>query len=159
MEGIWRAAWHGDTGEVERLVTQDPSLLNAKDEDSGETPLMNASHEGHVGVLRCLLNAGAAMDERDLYGHTALWLACREGRIPVVRLLVARGADPAIDSYGHSSPLSQASIRGHLEIVHFLLGVPSAKATIDSRDVYGRAVVCLLHRPWEGGEGAAEERS
>jgi hypothetical protein len=39
---IWRAARAGDRAEVQRLVGQDPGLLNAKD-DLGWTPLMSAS--------------------------------------------------------------------------------------------------------------------
>jgi ankyrin repeat protein len=149
MADLWRAVSRGDVGEVKRLVGQDAGLLNAKDEDSGETPLMHASYEGHVGVVRCLLDAGAAMDQRDAQGGTALWHASRGGHSPVVELLLARGADPAIAGYARMSPLSQASVGGHLEVVHFLLGHSSVKATIDSRDDYGQTALwcaCCMGR-------------
>jgi hypothetical protein len=40
VEGIWLAAKEGDLAEVERLVRQDPGLLDAKDGDYRWTPLM-----------------------------------------------------------------------------------------------------------------------
>jgi hypothetical protein len=40
MDDIWRAAKAGDVGEVERLVGQDPGLLDARDD--GRTPALDA---------------------------------------------------------------------------------------------------------------------
>jgi ankyrin repeat protein len=57
---------------------------------------------------------------------------------PVVRLLLARGGDPAIATHAGSTPLIIASLDGHLEVVHLLLGHPSAKADINRRDDQGR---------------------
>jgi hypothetical protein len=45
MEGIWEAAKAGDLAGVERLVDQDPGLLNGKNR-SGMTPLTCASVNG-----------------------------------------------------------------------------------------------------------------
>jgi hypothetical protein len=46
---IWDAAEAGDLAEVERLVGQDPDLLNAREGYFDRTPLMWASREGHGG--------------------------------------------------------------------------------------------------------------
>jgi hypothetical protein len=51
MEGIWRAAEAGGLAEVERLVGEDPGLLDARDRFD-MTPLMLASRGGQVGVVR-----------------------------------------------------------------------------------------------------------
>jgi ankyrin repeat protein len=87
MDGIWLAAREGDLGEIERLVGEDPDQLDAGD-GYGWTPLMVAAAEGHVGVVRWLLDKGAAINERDRDGFTALWIAGCHGQSPVVRLLV-----------------------------------------------------------------------
>jgi hypothetical protein len=89
MSDIWMAAHWGDLAEVERLVGQDAGLLDARGGPFRQTLLMYASCMGHVGVVRWLLDQGAATDERDEYEEgTALIFACSAGRLPVVRLLV-----------------------------------------------------------------------
>jgi ankyrin repeat protein len=138
---IWDAAKAGDLAEVERLVGQDPGLLDAKDGFFGGAPLMLAAREGHVGVVRWLLDKGAAIDHIDNIGSTALWRTCCEGRLPVVRLLLERGADPTIADHGGSTPLMTASYQGHVEVVRSLLGHPSAKTMLNRRDRYGKTAL------------------
>jgi ankyrin repeat protein len=78
MASIWGAINAGDAGEAERLVGEDPGLLDARISD-GFTPLMLASMKGHVEVVRCLLDHGAAMNERDDDSQTALtWRVMRD---------------------------------------------------------------------------------
>jgi ankyrin repeat protein len=137
MVNIWEAVREDDVGEVEWLVGQDPCLLNAGDH-RGRTPLYWASWSGHVGVVRWLVDKGAAINERDSSGGTALWIACDYSRAPVVKLLMERGADPTIASNGGATPMIAASENGHLEVVRFLLGLPSAKATINHSDNQGK---------------------
>jgi ankyrin repeat protein len=140
MEGIWRAAKEGDLAEVERLVGQDPGLLNAGDRD-GLTPLMHAATGAHVGVVRWLLDKGAATNKRDKNAVTALGLASGFGRSPVVELLLERGANPTIAGEGGWTPLIAASSRGHLEVVRLLLGHLSAKATLNHGDCNGKTAL------------------
>jgi hypothetical protein len=164
MNGIWRAAKAGDLVEVQRLVGQDPALLNARPEDGPHrmTPLMLASEKGHVGVVRWLLDQGAAINEstgRDWSPEyrrlTALWLACDEGRTPVVKLLLERGADPSIANGLRVTPLMAASFAGHVEVVRVLLGHPGAKATTDRRDRDGRTAVWWACNMGRGGVARA----
>jgi hypothetical protein len=138
MGDIWRAASAGDLAEVERLVGHDPGLLDAK--RGGWTPLMYASEEGHVGVVRWLLDKGAAVNERHPRGWTALWLASY-GHLPVVNLLLERGGDPTTATDWGWTPLIAASDQGHLEVVRVLLGHPIAKATLNCRDRDGRTAL------------------
>jgi hypothetical protein len=130
----------GALAEVQRLVGQDPRLLNAKDYD-GRTPLMRASQSGQVEVVRWLLDRGVDVNE-DLneevngwqyHGNTALCLASSAGHTPVVRLLLERGGDPTIANNGWV-PLIEASRWGHLATVRCLLDHPSAAATVNRRE-------------------------
>jgi ankyrin repeat protein len=150
------------------LVGQDPGLLDALD-DNGTTPLMVASLDGHIGVVRWLLDKGAALDVRTSAeddddnsdvddddhegGYTALWLASWRGHLPVARLLLERGADATIATDGGSTPLIIASSEGHLEVGRVLLGHPSAEATINRRDFHGRTA--LWRACCRGREGVA----
>jgi uncharacterized protein len=150
MDDIWRAARRGDLAEVERRAGQDPGLLNAKGAD-GWTPAMTASALGHVGVVRWLLDHGAAMDEKHEWRGTALCLACSYGRLPVVKLLLERGADPTIADRWGVTPLTAASSQGQLELVRLLLGNPSVKAVINQRAEGGATALWWACQNGRGG--------
>jgi ankyrin repeat protein len=86
MDDIIEAAREGDLSEVQRLVGQDAGLLNARSEINRWTPLIVASVEGHVEVVRWLLDQNAAMHEGNVFGFTALFVASCNGHTAVVRL-------------------------------------------------------------------------
>jgi hypothetical protein len=62
MHAAGWAARGGDLAEVQRLVRQDARLLNARDAFL-RTPLMEASYEGHMEVVRWLVDQGAALND------------------------------------------------------------------------------------------------
>jgi hypothetical protein len=69
MKGIWDAAEAGDLAEVQRLVGQDPGLLDATMRDYRLQDAPDARlRQGHVGVVRWLLDKGAAINERGYLG-------------------------------------------------------------------------------------------
>jgi ankyrin repeat protein len=139
---IWEAAEDGDLAEVQQLVGQNPGLLDAKEGECW-TPLMYASLSGHVNVVRWLLDWGAAIDERQGDERTALHIACVEKHIPVVRLLLERGADPFSSTCKKTglTPLLISCYQGHLEVVRWLLGHPSAKANINHCNLDGHTAL------------------
>jgi uncharacterized protein len=141
MIDIWQAASWGKLSDVERLVGHDPSLLDAKDDRYGRTPLIKTSENSQVGVVRWLLDRGAAFDALDAYGCSALFTASCHGHHGVaaalVALLLERGADPTIATTSRMTPLMIASHYGRPETVRCLLAHPSAAATINRRDRWG----------------------
>jgi hypothetical protein len=153
VEGIGRAASMGDLAEVERLVGQEPGLLNARDGIYRQTPLMRASYWGHLAVARWLVDKGAAINKRDNAGRTALYCACSHGHAPVVRFLVEKGADPSIGTTWGWSTLIAASDEGNVEVVRFLLGLSGGKASIHHRSSSGDTV--LFRACYMGNEGVA----
>jgi hypothetical protein len=148
MDGMEIAMILGQLDEVARLLGEEPGLLEAKDAQ-GRTPC-SASETGKVEVVRWLLDYGAAITERGVHGDTVLTLACRLDNIPLVKLLVERGADTTISGV-IGTPLMTASIEGHSEIVRFLLEHPSAKNTINHTNVVGATA---LHKACQWGRGA-----
>jgi hypothetical protein len=69
-----------------------------------------------------LLDAGARLDVRDdVLKSTPLGWACRWGRVELVRLYLARGADPVeADAEPWATPLARADKKGHQPIVELL---------------------------------------
>ena len=93
--------------------------------DYGQTMLHEAVSRDHgVGVqlATILLDAGARLDLRDkLLQSTPLGWACRWGRVEMVKLFLARGADPVeADAEPWATPLAWAEKMKRPEIVELL---------------------------------------
>ena len=81
------------------------------------TPLMVAINQE---VVKVLLDAGADINAKDVYGFTPISWAAARGHIEVVRFLLDNGADVKVrDRYGNSV-LIGAVKGGHSQIVNLL---------------------------------------
>ena len=121
-------------------------LPHANPESYNSTPLWTAAWDGHEGVVRLLLQVGAAVDEAEDGGRTPLWIAAQNGQEAVVRLLLQAGAavDEAEDS--GATPLCIAAAYGQEVVVRLLLaaGADPASGRGGDREACRRA---LLHAP------------
>lgn len=106
----------GDLLMVNTLLSfkANPRLRNAL----GETALMLAAVEGHLDVVRRLIDAGSEINGD---GWTALHYAAWKGRREVCKLLIDNGAD--IDARGVNgiTPVMMAVRSGDLETVKLLV--------------------------------------
>ena len=73
--------------------------------------------------MRHYLAAGTDVNWRDKDGRTALWLACWEGHLAVVRCLVEEGADVELADTEDTTPFSVACENGRLAVVRYLAKV------------------------------------
>lgn len=117
--------------------------------------LLAAVGHGEFDAARALLHAGARMslpvaaalghdeDFRRLLNHAdaeerhlALALAAQFGRTEMVRLLLDGGEEPSrynpVGSHAHSTPLHQAALAGHADVVRLLV---VRGARVDMRDL------------------------
>jgi ankyrin repeat protein len=114
--------------------------------------LQVAAKANDVLELARLLETGAAIDERDARGYSALMLAAYTGSAEAFTYLLQQGADPnSVDAAGNSV-LMGAAFKGHLEMVQQLLAArvnPNARnhAGLTARDFaenFGRTAVAQL---------------
>ena len=120
------AARAGDLATLEALLSQDPDLVNAVDEN-GRTPLHLAAGFGREEAVRLLLQRGADINAADASDRSAVdyaFLAERaSGTARLTRLLVSEGAefDANATLYGRSRLLDLVVSPGNLEMVRFLV--------------------------------------
>lgn len=83
------AAQSGDRRNVERALDQG---VATDGRFMGDSPLTAAAQNGHIKIVRILIEAGADIDERNISGRSALMAAADAGQLEVVRLLLEKGA-------------------------------------------------------------------
>ena len=124
----------GDLEAVGRLIAAgaviDARLPMTGSPNDDYTPLAIAAREGHVGIVRALLEAGA--DPRRVIGlfrGTALHEACYFGHADIVKAMAegrerAGTRSPELDAqgaYNGMTPLHDAVWHGHLEAARLLV--------------------------------------
>ncbi|KAK9744180.1 Ankyrin repeats (3 copies) [Popillia japonica] len=100
-------------------------------ERGASTPLMEAAQEGHMELVKYLLENNADVHAQTQTGDTALTYACENGHTDVADLLLQYGADLDLllqygadlehESEGGRTPLMKACRAGHLCTVQFLI--------------------------------------
>lgn len=97
---------------VELLLEAGADVNGAAGPGLGYPPLVNAAEEGQIACVRRMLDAGAHIEHRDRLGFTALAMAVVKDRREVVKLLLARGADPLAPNRAGHTPAFIAGFRG-----------------------------------------------
>jgi ankyrin repeat protein len=131
------AALHGEFEAVNDLIARGARI---------DLPV--AAALGRVEDAR-RLQAGASSGER----HLALSSAANFGYVEIVRLLLDAGEDPnrynPVGGHSHTTPLHQAALGGHEEVVRLLV---ERGARLDMKDILWRATPA----DWAQHEGRTE---
>ena len=110
--------------EVFRLLLTNHANVNHQSVN-GETILYVAARSGHGSYVKAVLESssfrGTCIDIPELvHGWTPLFIACIEGYLPAVKLLLQAGANHQIcDSSGWTAK-EHAAFRGHIKIAEWL---------------------------------------
>ncbi len=122
---IWTAAERGLLDEVKNFVAAGVPIDAKSLQDF--TALHSSAQAGHVELVRWLLDNDATIDgrtkpQRGYPGaETALFLAVTARRIPVVKLLLERGANPNLKSSDTISALGEATKHGNKALMSLLI--------------------------------------
>lgn len=135
---LWSACASGNKQDLEIILEQRPCPdLNFSYGEKGDSPLIVASRNGRVEIVRSLLTFRAKHKASSLYinqnnlgGATALFLACQNDHLEVAKaLLDTPGIKVNKPSNTKASPLWQVCFYGHLRIVKLLLSHQNIKLT------------------------------
>lgn len=132
------AVSHGNFDVVSVLLDSKVCNVNQQNK-AGYTATMLVSlaqirSQTHASVVQRLFQLGDLNIKASQHGQTALMLAVSHGRLDMVQLLVAAGAEINIQDDDGSTALMCAAEHGHLAIVKFLLAQPDTDPTIMDND-------------------------
>lgn len=114
------AAAANDVQQVKALIAAG-AAVHALDKDQ-RTPLLLATHANAIAAAGALIEAGADVNAKDRIADTPFLYAAAEGRLEILRLILATGNANLSDTnrYGGMG-LIPAAHHGHPEVVRELL--------------------------------------
>ncbi len=129
LDGVRR----GDRRTVERALELG-APLDAHDELGRGVVMLAVMDAGDLELARWLQGRGAAVDETDVGGRTALSYAAADGRLDVVEYLAGAGAVADRPDEQGRTPLFHAALNDRVDVVAFLAG---RQANVNVRDRFG----------------------
>lgn len=124
------AAGKGRTALVKQIL--DTKQISLAEKNSA---LFAAVEKGSSRTVRVLLDAGADKNYREKEGaFTVLMRASRDGRVPIVKMLLAAGAEINSATADKETALLQAVLKDRTKVVKLLL---AAQANIQARRADG----------------------
>lgn len=129
---IHEAASVGDAQRLQRILEEEPALVNAP-HAQGFSPLGLAAFFGHKAAVQVLVARGAEVDAPDQsqFANTALDAAVAANHLEVVKILLQNHASVNVRAAAGHTPLHKAAMNGNLEIAKLLI---EAKADVNATD-------------------------
>jgi ankyrin repeat protein len=120
------AAMASEAFEVQRIksmLKDSPDLINAKDQQTGQTLLQKAAAAGQLEVAKYLLASGADIDAKNpkYADRTALHYAAEAGHRAMVELLLEKGANVNVGDSDAWTALHLAVENGYRNLVELLV--------------------------------------
>lgn len=117
---IAEAVQHDQVEAIKLLAASGADVNRTGNSGQGGTPLSRAASLKRWEAVRALLDAGAAPDASGK-NVSALFEAAQAGEVPIVKLLLEKGADPNLRAPGGAAPIWFPVWDGKTEVVRALL--------------------------------------
>uniref|UniRef100_A0A3Q3QFM3 E3 ubiquitin-protein ligase MIB2 n=1 Tax=Monopterus albus TaxID=43700 RepID=A0A3Q3QFM3_MONAL len=125
-------AAHGSANKVRELVQKYPDKVDIKNQ--GKTALQVAAHQGHMEVVKALLQANSSIEVKDEDGDTALHYTAFGNQAEIARLLLSKGANVNLLNNSICTALHIAVNKGFTDVVKVLT---EHSADVNLQDSYG----------------------
>ncbi|XP_067251652.1 E3 ubiquitin-protein ligase MIB2 isoform X2 [Chanodichthys erythropterus] len=125
-------AAHGSAAKVRELVQKYPDKVDIKNQ--GKTALQVAAHQGHVEVVKVLLQANSSIETKDEDGDAALHYTAFGNQAEIARLLLSKGASVNLLNNSMCTALHIAVNKGFTDVVRVLT---EHSADVNLQDSYG----------------------
>jgi len=113
---------------------------------NGETPLMMASIDGNLTLVKTLVIGHKA--QLDHIGWTPLHYACAKGQVEVAQFLISNGATVDSMSLGNTTPLMMAVQSGNERLVKLLLDKGADFQFRNSQGLTAIDIADIYSKPW-----------
>ncbi|KAI2653557.1 Cortactin-binding protein 2 [Labeo rohita] len=118
---LLQAASQGNVTLLSMLLNQDPLLDIHHHQHELTSALISAALNGHTALVKC----GADLERECSQGRTPLYLACEQGHVESVKVLLDAGADCSHVTTDNCTALHAAVSSGHVGPLKLLLHHPS----------------------------------
>lgn len=165
IKSLFAAIMNYDFRAVERLVSENNCLINAKN-DKGSTALLIAADKGPIHIMNYLLDMGADINAQNNSGRTALMCAAFNGKKICLESLLKHGADINLQNDIGETALFHAALMDKTDCVKLLLeaGInthitnkDNQKAVEYARNLGGHEIRTLLEGNYQ--QSFLEQRS
>ena len=127
------------TSGVKRLLSIRNINVNVKYDEYGETSLHCAALNGHVEIVRLLLQNGADVKAKSNGGSTPLHWAAKFGHVDILHLLLENGADLEAQDDKGKRTLHWVTGNGHFPFIRELIS--RYHVDINARSNYGETAL------------------
>ncbi len=138
-KAIKEAILYGNVANLQTLVSSKVDVN--KEDENGQSPLVQASEARKSSLVEVLLNANADINAFDRHhGTFGIIRAAQLGDVGLLKALVAAGRDVNVQKPTGEIPLISAARVGKTEAVQFLL---DSGAKVDAQDSQGMTALAL----------------
>nr|XP_034311437.1 transient receptor potential cation channel subfamily A member 1 isoform X1 [Crassostrea gigas] len=117
---ICKVAAAGNVTELQQILNNDPSRINAQD-TRGWSPTHHAASRGFTDVISYISSKGGDINLQDREGNTPLHVAVEKGQQTAIETLIDLGADTSLLNFAKMAPVHLAVDLGLLEPLRTIL--------------------------------------